>query len=149
MRVPEPMGIIGIGCPESCALLGFVSVVLPAIARGNRVIVIPSQRFPLAAVDFYQLLDTSDVPAGAVNIVTGQSRTLMETLAAHDGVDAVWYWGGAEICKRIEHLSVGNLKQTWVHIDRGESWLQQPTIGNDAFLRHATQVKNIWIPYGE
>jgi acyl-CoA reductase-like NAD-dependent aldehyde dehydrogenase len=71
VAVNEPMGVIGIACPDEYPLLGFVSLMAPAIARGNTVVMIPSQVYPLSALDFYQVLDTSDVPGGVVNIVTG------------------------------------------------------------------------------
>src|ERR1700747_1078656 len=69
----EPLGTMGIICPAEAPLLGFLSLVLPAIAMGNTVIAVPSETYPLIAGDLYQLFDTSDVPAGAVNIVTGYS----------------------------------------------------------------------------
>jgi len=83
------MGVIGIACPDEYPLLGFISLMAPAIARGNTVVMIPSQRFPLSATDFYQVLDTSDVPGGVVNIVTGDRDHLTKTLVQHEDVDAV------------------------------------------------------------
>ena len=80
----EPWGVMGVLCPDEAPLLAFVSLVMPAIAMGNRVVVTPSPVHPLAATDFYQVLDTSDVPAGVVNIVTGERETLARTLAEHD-----------------------------------------------------------------
>ena len=68
-------------------------MVLPAIAVGNTVIAIPSERWPLLATDCYQLFDTSDLPGGVVNIVTGKREELAGVLAAHDDVDGMWYWG--------------------------------------------------------
>src|SRR5699024_7582811 len=67
LAMNEPLGVIGIACPLTCPLLGFVSTVLPAISMGNSVVAIPSQTQPLAATDFYQVLETSDVPGGVVN----------------------------------------------------------------------------------
>jgi aldehyde dehydrogenase (NAD+) len=147
IAIPEPLGVIGIGCPDANPLLGFLSVVMPAIAMGNRVVAIPSKRYPLAATAFYQVLDTSDVPAGVVNIVTGPRRPLLETLAAHDDVAAVWHWGDPAINEQIERLSSGNLKQTWVHPDEEDYWLDTQSGQCQHFLRHATQTKNIWIPF--
>ncbi|HSE51899.1 MAG TPA: aldehyde dehydrogenase family protein, partial [Gemmatimonadales bacterium] len=95
LAMPEPIGVLGIVCPDALQLLGLVSTVLPAIAMGNTVIVVPSSAAPLAAIDFYQVLDTSDLPGGVVNIVTGPERELASVLAAHDDVDATWYFGGA------------------------------------------------------
>ena len=91
--MPEAIGTIAVVCPDLWPLLGFVSTVLPPIAMGNTVVAVPSTRAPLAATDFYQVLDTSDVPGGVVNIVTGLSDELTPVLAAHDDVDGMWYFG--------------------------------------------------------
>jgi aldehyde dehydrogenase (NAD+) len=141
----EPWGVMGIVCPNGAPLLAFVSLVLPAIAMGNCVVAVPSASHPLSATDFYSLLDTSDVPAGVVNIVTGEAHVLAKTLAEHDGVDAVWYAGDAEGAKQVEALSAGNLKATWT-CGAAIDWAKAE--GRE-FLRRATQVKNIWTPYGE
>src|SRR5690606_2844532 len=92
----EPLGVIGIIAPPSRPLLGSIALVAPAIAMGNTVVLVPSERSPLSMTDFYQVLETSDVPAGVLNIVTGDSVSLAKTLAEHDGVDAVWFAGPAQ-----------------------------------------------------
>ncbi|MCY4052905.1 MAG: aldehyde dehydrogenase family protein [Hyphomicrobiales bacterium] len=148
LAMNEPIGVMGIACPTTQPLLGFVSLVLPAIAMGNRVIAIPSQTHPLAATDFYQVIETSDMPAGVINIVTGERDALAETLAGHDAVDAVWYFGTREGGMKTEHASAGNLKQTWVEDGAARNWTSAEGQGR-VFLHHATQIKNIWIPYGE
>ena len=109
----EPWGVMGIVCPDEAPLLAFVSLVMPAIAMGNCVVAIPSASHPLSATDLYSVFDTSDVPGGVVNIVTGEANALAKTLAGHDGVDAVWYAGDAEGAAEVEALSAGNLKATW------------------------------------
>jgi aldehyde dehydrogenase (NAD+) len=146
LAMPEPFGVMGIACPTDAPLLGFLSLVLPAIAMGNRVIAVPSQNMPLAATDLYQVLETSDVPGGVVNIVTGAREELVRTLADHDDVAALWYCGTAEGAKAAEAASAGNLKVTWTLPNR--DWLGRDGQGAE-FLRRATQVKNIWVPYGE
>ncbi|HEY4721825.1 MAG TPA: aldehyde dehydrogenase family protein, partial [Anaerolineae bacterium] len=83
VAVNEPIGVVGIACPDEYPLLGFISLMAPAIARGNTVVMIPSQKHPLSATDFYQVLDTSDVPGGVVNIVTGDRDHLVKTLVQH------------------------------------------------------------------
>ncbi len=141
----EPWGVMGIVCPDEAPLLAFVSLVMPAIAMGNCVVAVPSASHPLSATDFYSVLDTSDVPAGVVNIVTGEANVLSKTLAEHDGVDALWYVGDSE--RRgsgrgaFRRQSQGDLGL------RGGDRLGQGQ-GRE-FLRRATQVKNIWTPYGE
>jgi len=145
----EPIGVAGVVCPREAPLLGFVSTVFPLVALGNTVVAIPSESHPLAATDLYQVLDTSDVPGGVVNIVTGEHAELVETLAAHDDVDAMWYWGTAEGSALVERLSAGNMKRTWVDDGRARDWFDERQGEGREFLRRATQVKNIWVPYGE
>ena len=147
LAMNEPLGVIGIACPTTSPLLGFVSLVLPAIAMGNRVVVIPSQTHPLAATDLYQVFDTSDLPGGVVNIVTGERNALMKTLAEHDDVEAVWYFGDAAGGKDVEAASAGNLKQSWTEDGAARNWESAEGQGH-LFLARATQVKNIWVPYG-
>jgi aldehyde dehydrogenase (NAD+) len=146
LAMNEPVGVIGIGCADEAPLLGLISTVAPAIAMGNTCVVVPSDAFPLVATDFYQVLDTSDLPGGVVNIVTGAHSDLMKTLAAHDDVDAVWYFGSDDLSEMIENEAAHNLKRTWVNQQCARDWTQTDA---QEFLRHATDVKNIWIPYGE
>ncbi|MDB5910002.1 MAG: aldehyde dehydrogenase [Massilia sp.] len=145
----EPVGVIGIICPNEAPLLGFISLVAPALALGNRVIAVPSEAYPLAATDLYQVLDTSDLPGGALNIVTGSADELARTLASHSDVDAVWrHDGSAEGCAEVERLSAESLKRTWVGGGKGRDWYSTRQAGGRAVLAHASQVKNVWIPYG-
>ena len=141
----EPWGVMGVVCPDEAPLLGFVSLVMPAIAMGNCVVAVPSSAHPLSATDLYSVLDTSDVPAGVVNIVTGETNPLSVTLAEHEGVDALWYVGDAAGAAKVEALSAGNLKPTWT-ASHAIDWTHAE--GRE-FLRRATQVKNVWTPYGE
>ncbi|MBC8073779.1 MAG: aldehyde dehydrogenase family protein [Deltaproteobacteria bacterium] len=145
----EPVGIIGIACPDELPLLGFISLVAPAIAVGNRVIAIPSERWPLAATELYQVLETSDVPGGVVNIVTGGRDELAKVLAQHDEVDAMWYVGPAAGSRMVELASVGNMKRTFVNYGKKRDWFDRRQGEGRELLRHAVQVKNIWVPYGE
>ncbi|HEX5972735.1 MAG TPA: aldehyde dehydrogenase family protein, partial [Gemmatimonadaceae bacterium] len=96
LAMNEPIGVVGIVCPDEQPLLGFISLVAPAICVGNTVVAVPSESAALAATDFYQVLETSDVPAGVINIVTGPKDSLAKTIAEHDDVDAVWYFGSAD-----------------------------------------------------
>jgi len=148
LAMPEPIGVIGIAAPDACPLLGLVSLVAPAVAVGNTVVVIPSPAHPLSATDFYGVLETSDLPDGVINLVTGDREALARVLAEHLDVDAVWYWGTAAGVRAVEEASAGNLKRTWTS-DHGRDWLDPARGEGREFLRHATQVKNIWIPYGE
>ncbi len=148
LAMNEPVGVIGIACPEEEPLLGLVSLVAPAVAVGNTVIAIPSEAHPLAAAELYTVLDASDVPAGVVNIVTGAKDPLAKVLAEHDDVDAVWYFGRQAAGAEVEGASAGNMKRTWVEWGPRD-WHDDVQGEGREFLREATQVKNIWIPYGE
>ena len=148
LAMHEPIGVVGVACPDPYPLLGLVSLIAPLLATGNRVVAVPSERYPLSATDFYSVLETSDVPAGVVNIVTGPRDALAKVLAEHDDVDAVWYVGSRAGATAVEKASAANLKRTWTEWD-GREWLD-PRVGEGReFLRRAVQVKNIWIPYGE
>lgn len=149
LAIPEAIGVVGVVCPPEAPLLGMISLVAPLIATGNRVVVVPSEQHPLAATDFYTVLETSDVPAGVVNIVTGSTIELAKTLASHNDVDALWAFGSAELSTLVEKLSVGNLKRTFVDYGKATNWLDREAAEGPAYLRRATDVKNIWIPYGE
>ncbi len=149
LALPEPLGVMGLVCPNEYPLLGFVSLVAPAIAMGNTVVVIPSQQSPLSATDSYQVFETSDVPPGVINIVTGERDALGKVLAEHDDVDALWYFGTAEGSKMVELASADNMKRTWVNYGQPRIWTERLQGEGEEFLREATQVKNIWIPYGE
>ena len=148
LAMNEPVGVVGGFCPDDAPLLGLVSLMAPAIAMGNRVVLAASEPFPLAATDFYQVLDTSDVPAGVVNIVTGSHAELASPLSGHLGVDAVWAQSGADISAIVEAESAGNLKRTWVNNANARDWFGAAGEGRE-FLAHATEVKTIWVPYGE
>jgi aldehyde dehydrogenase (NAD+) len=149
LAMHEPIGVVGVVCPDEMPLLAFISLVAPLIAMGNRVVAVPSERHPLAATDFYQVLETSDVPAGVVNIITGGRDILVKTLAEHDDVDALWVFGSNEASALAERLSVGNLKRTLVDHGLALDWNDAAAAEGPILLRHAVQVKNIWIPYGE
>jgi aldehyde dehydrogenase (NAD+) len=149
LAMHEPVGIIGILCSDQAPLLGMVSVLAPAIAMGNTCVVVPSQAYPLIATDFYQVLETSDLPAGVVNIVTAAHSDVVETMAGHMEVDALWYFAADGHSASIERESVTNLKRTWVNHGRSRDWQDAKQGAGKEFLRQATEVKNIWIPYGE
>jgi aldehyde dehydrogenase (NAD+) len=149
--INEPMGVIGITCPNEKPLLSFITLVSAAIALGNAVVVIPSEKYPLLATDFIQILATSDVPGGVVNIVTGQRDVLSIVLAEHDSVNSVWYHGSQEGGVTVERaIGDSNLKQSWVNCGKALDWTFMARRGMfTVLLPKATQVKNIWVPWGE
>jgi len=145
----EPIGTVGVVCPGDAPLLGFLSLVMPLLAVGNTVVAVPSEKYPLIAGDLYQIFDTSDLPGGAVNIVTGYVSQLLKTLAEHDDVDAIWCYGDEATVASAKAMSTGNLKQVWTNEGRAIDWFDRDVAEGRWFLEHATQVKNIWVPYGE
>ena len=145
LAMPEAVGTLALICPDELPLLGLVTLIAPAIAQGNTVIAVPSELHPLASTDFYQVLETSDVPAGVINIVTGARAELAEVLAAHMDVDGLWYFGPQSGRAAIERASCSNLKQLWAGAAHNSNLWECDA---QEFLRHATQIKNIWVPYG-
>ena len=145
----EPLGTVGAICPGHAPLLGFFSLVLPLIAAGNTVVAVPSETYPLIIGDLYQVLETSDLPGGVVNLVTGRTTELLKVLAEHDDLDAIWCYGDEEMCATAKALSVGNLKQVWTNEGREIDFFSEKRGEGRWYLEHAHQVKNIWVPYGE
>jgi aldehyde dehydrogenase (NAD+) len=149
LAMNEPIGTVGIVCPPELPLLGFLSLVMPIIATGNTTIVVPSETYPLIIGDLYQVFDTSDLPGGVVNMVTGYSSQLLRTLAEHDDVDAIWCFTDEAGAAAAKSYSTGNLKQVFTNEGRVIDWFNVKQGEGRWFLQHATQVKNIWVPYGE
>jgi aldehyde dehydrogenase (NAD+) len=145
----EPIGTVGVICPADSPLLGFFSLALPLICAGNAVVAVPSEKYPLITGDLYQVFETSDLPAGVMNLVTGRSSELLKVLAEHDDLDAVWCYGDESLCSAAKALSAGNLKQVWTNEGRAIDWSDTHQGEGRWYLQHACQVKNIWVPYGE
>ncbi|MBC6438318.1 MAG: aldehyde dehydrogenase family protein [Rhodobacteraceae bacterium] len=148
LAMREPVGVIGAFAPDDAPLLGAISLIAPAIAMGNRIVLVPSFAAPLAATDLYQVFDTSDLPAGVVNIVTGDPAVLATPLAGHLDVDAIWAFSAHVSSSEVENQAAGNMKRSWVHNGRGIDWMTHAGEGR-RFLHAATEVKTIWVPYGE
>jgi aldehyde dehydrogenase (NAD+) len=149
LAMHEAIGTVGIICPAEVPLLGFLSLVMPAVALGNTVIAVPSEAYPLIIGDLYQIFETSDLPDGAINMVTGRPAELIKVLAEHDDVDAIWCFRDEASSATVKSLSVGNLKQVFTNEGRAIDWFDLGEGEGPWFLGHATQVKNIWVPYGE
>jgi aldehyde dehydrogenase (NAD+) len=144
----ERMGVMAVICPSESPLLSFISTVFPCLAMGNCVVAVPSEAYPTLALEMYQILETSDLPGGAINMITGDVRTLGRELAGHADVDGIWYFGSREGAVEIETLSADNLKRTWMHYNHYRDWMNPEHGEGVEFLLHATEVKNIWVPYG-
>ncbi len=145
MAIPEPMGVLGIVAPERDAFVGATALLAPAIAMGNTVVLVTSEQMPLSVLELLTVLDTSDVPPGVINLISGDRAALTKTLAEHSDVDAIWAVAGASTRSMIERSSIHNLKRVWVLADENDAWRGLPAT---EFLRQAIQWKNIWLPYG-
>jgi aldehyde dehydrogenase (NAD+) len=146
LALHEPVGVIGVVASDDQPLLGLVSLIAPALAMGNSIVAVPSARYALVATDLYQVMETSDLPAGAINIVTGPARDLSRVLAMHDDVDGLWVVADKDTCCTAEAESVGNLKRVWTSNGKAVDWAVQP---HDLLLPRAVEVKNVWVPYGD
>jgi aldehyde dehydrogenase (NAD+) len=149
LAMKEPIGTVGVLCPTDAPLLGFLSLVMPPITMGNTLIAVPSEKYPLIAGDLYQVFETSDLPGGVVNIVTGHAGELLKTIAEHDDVDAVWSFTDEGSSAAAKALSIGNLKQVFTNEGRAIDWFDRKQSEGRWYLDHSVQVKNIWVPYGE
>ncbi len=149
LAMNEAIGAVGIICPTEAPLLGFLSLVMPAIAAGNTVVAVPSEKYATIIGDLYQVFDTSDLPGGVVNIVAGRPAELAKTLAEHDDIDAIWCFRDPADATLVKTASIGNLKQVWTNDKFDIDWFDAKQNDGSYFMRHATQIKNIWVPYGE
>ncbi len=149
LAMKEAVGTVGILAPDDAPLLGLLSLVLPAIAMGNSVVAVPSERCATLIGELYQVLDTSDLPGGVVNFVAGRPMELGKTLSEHDDVDALWSFRDDGAAAMVKLGSTGNLKQVWTNEGRAIDWFDSKQAEGLWYLQHATQVKNIWVPYGE
>jgi len=139
LAMKEAIGNIAVFCADDWPLLGLVSPLAAAISMGNCITLIASEPFPLMAAELYQILETSDVPTGVVNILTGSHSDLAPHVAQHANIDAVWSFSGTDLAHPIEHGAASNLKRTWIN----------PTDPSAKdMLVAATEIKNVWVPYG-
>jgi len=148
LSLKESWEVMAISCPDEAPLLSFLSLALPAIAMGNRIVITPSQAHPLIAADLYQVFDTSDIPGGVINIVMGDRNELADTMSKHDDIAAHWYFGCEKGSRLVEFESAGNLKATWVNNGRARDWFDNTQGAGEEFLFKAVRFKNIWTPFG-
>ena len=144
----EPVGTVGIRCGERTPLAGVIGPVGAALSQGNVVVMVVPERFPLPALDLIQVMETSDVPSGTVNVLSGIHGEVVPTLAAHDDVDQLWDFVADDLSGDSERLAAGNLKRVWVDREGTIDWLTLSKRHTAMLLRKGTRVKNIWVPYG-
>ena len=150
VAVNEPVGVIGIACPDEYPLLGFVSLMAPAIARGNTVVMIPSQKYPLSAPRTSIRCSIRPMCLAAWSTSSQATATIWSRrLSSTKMWTAVWYFGSAEGSYHVENKSAANMKRTWVGYGLPRDWMDREQGEGHEFLHEATQVKNIWVPTGE
>jgi aldehyde dehydrogenase (NAD+) len=139
LAVHEPFGTAGVICPQQNPLLGLVALCAPLLATGNSVIAIPSTA-ALAAVEMCRIIEHSDLPAGALNLLTGDAAEIGPVLAGHDDVDLLWHVSDEPLARKLEEVSAGNMKVCWRPGELSDR--------SRRMLDRGTQVKNIWLPHG-
>ena len=119
-------------------------------STGNTNIIIPGQRTSLIATELYQVFDTSDIPDGYINILTTKDNELNKTLSQHENIEGIWYFGlNSSQKSAIINNTASNLKRYWCPEEKNIDWGNSSEQFLNEFLYQSTQVKNIWIPYGE
>ncbi|KAG7278736.1 hypothetical protein CRUP_008348 [Coryphaenoides rupestris] len=151
LSLPQALGVVGVVLPDNQPLLSLVTLLGAAVAMGNAVVMVPSQRYPIPALTFIQVLQASDLPAGLVNIISGARDQLTVALANHNVIKAIWYWGSPEGCQYLQHTCTGPFKTLWLHSqahgDQGTRWALAPGAALlEETWHNATQWMSIWIP---
>jgi acyl-CoA reductase-like NAD-dependent aldehyde dehydrogenase len=142
--MPEPSGVVAVIAPQESSLLGLVSVLAPVMAIGCTAVVVASEARPLPAVTFSEVLATSDVPAGVVNVLTGRTAELAPVLAGHMDVNAIDLTGAApEDVAGLERAAADNVKRTYR--PEGSDWRRDPGLDR---LRAVVEIKTVWHPTG-
>lgn len=144
--VLEPVGVVSIIAPENKSLLGLITLIAPAIVGGNTVIVLASESKPLTAISLAEVINSSDVPGGVVNIITGNKSELYPHMASHMDVNSIIYCGTDEkIIKSISELASGNIKRTvfYTNNDLSSEFYESPYI-----IENTQEVKTTWHPTG-
>lgn len=151
--IPEPTGVVGIVAPETSSLLGLVSRLAPPLVAGNATIVLTSETRPLPAITLTEVLATSDVPAGVVNVITGFKRELVPVLAGHEDVDSIDVWGVADDARRdVELAATENVKRVIRRpagtTDARFDWLDDRASERPEWIAAYLEMKTVWHPIG-
>ena len=150
--IPEATGVVGIVAPESSSLLGLVSRVAPAVVGGNAVVVLASETRPLPAVTLGEVLATSDVPAGVINILTGLRRELVPIIASHMDVNAIDTWGvPRDMRLSVEEAAIENVKRLARpprNADERFDWLDDRRAQRPEWIAAFLEMKTVWHPIG-
>ena len=150
--IPEPTGVVGVVAPESSSLLGLISRIAPVVVSGNSAVVLASESRPLPAVTLGEVLATSDVPAGVINILTGLRKELVPTLAAHMDVNAIDTWGvPRDMRAQIETSAIDNVKRVARPprgVDDRYDWLDDRRAQRPEWIAAYLEIKTVWHPIG-
>jgi len=139
----EPMGVVGVVAEQSTSLIGLVSLILPAICGGNSTVVLASEKLPLCAVTFGEVIHSSDVPAGVINILTGSTEEMAVTLASHMDVNALITSNlESQLSNKLSLLSVDNLKRKF---DYEENWVEKDKQALH-YISDLQEIKTTWHP---
>ena len=150
LAVKEPIGVVANILNDDFPLLSLITTLGANFAAGNANIIVPGQTTSLLATELYQLLETSDVPAGYINILTTKQNSLNKIIAEHENIDGIWYFSENNNERlKITQSTTSNLKRSWCPQSKNLDWSSNDDGFLQEFLHHSTQVKNIWIPYGE
>ncbi|XP_027019868.2 aldehyde dehydrogenase family 16 member A1 [Tachysurus fulvidraco] len=150
LSAPMAIGVVGVVLPDTKPLLSMVSVLGATVSMGNAIIMVPSERFPLPALDFIPILQASDVPAALVSVISGGRDQLTQALANHNEVQAIWYWGSAEGRQFLQHCCP--LKRLWLHCEEEEDeegrkfWTKPSFSMQEEMWRECVVWKSVWIP---
>ena len=139
----EPMGVVGVVAEQSTSLIGLVSLILPAICGGNSTVVLASEKLPLCAVTFSEVIHSSDVPAGVINILTGSPEEMAATLASHMDVNALITSNlESQLSNKLSLLSVDNLKRKF---DYEVNWVEKDKQALH-YISDLQEIKTTWHP---
>jgi acyl-CoA reductase-like NAD-dependent aldehyde dehydrogenase len=151
--IPEPTGVVGVVAPEPSSLLGLVSRLAPPIVAGNAVVVLASESRPLPAITLTEVLATSDVPGGVVNVITGRKKELVPVLAAHVDVDAIDVWGVPDEMRRDTELAAADSVKRVARRPKGSTdarfdWLDDRASERPEWIAAFLEMKTVWHPIG-
>jgi acyl-CoA reductase-like NAD-dependent aldehyde dehydrogenase len=151
--IPEPTGVVGVVAPETSSLLGLVSRLAPPLVTGNAVVLLASERRPLPAITLAEVLATSDVPGGVVNILTGWRAELLPVLAAHSDVDALDTWGVPDDLRvEVEELAAEDIKRLLRRSTKTNEarfdWLDDAAAERPEWIAAFLEMKTVWHPIG-
>jgi acyl-CoA reductase-like NAD-dependent aldehyde dehydrogenase len=151
--IPEPTGVVGVVAPESSSLLGLVSRLAPPLVAGNSVVVLASESRPLPAISLTEVLATSDVPGGVINVLTGRKHELVPVLAAHEDVDALDVWGVPEDLRTAVELSAADSVKRVARRPKGVAdarfdWLDDRASERPEWIAAYLEMKTVWHPIG-